>query len=349
MADKDVKVVGQFEMLWDCAFCGKTKLLGITHRHCPECGGAQDATKRYFPSDADKVAVKDEYAGGDRICESCKHPNGAKATFCAACGAPLEGAAAAKVRSVRVAKAGQGFAADSVKAAEAELGAHAKPVALAKKKSRWWIYTLVIVAVLVVAVYMLCIRKKSGNFEVTAQTWERFIEIEEYVEKSGSDWRDKIPSGADLGSCFDKEFARAVPEDCNTRQVDQGDGTFKEETECTPAKSAVMKAWCSYDVQLWQVNDALTARERGDAGDERMWPDSPFPTSVTQRLGARREKRRVELLKVELKGTGGTHTCTHEDLDGGEETWRQLTPGTKAKGSVRGASDAIVCGDLRVE
>jgi hypothetical protein len=344
MSDKEVKAAARFEMLWDCAFCGKTKLLGITHRHCPECGAAQDPTKRYFPSDAEKVAVKDDYAGADRICESCKHPNGAKATFCAGCGAPLAEAGAAKVRSDRVAPAGRAFAADTAKAAEAELGAGAKAPLRAKKSSRWWIYTLVIVAALVVAIYMLCIRKKSGSFEVTAQTWERRIEIEEYVEKSGANWRDSLPAGAELGFCSDKEFAKAVPEDCHTRQVDQGDGTYKEQTECAPAKSAVIKPWCSYTVRSWEVQDQLAARTTGDAGDARTWPTSPYPTQVTQRLGARREKRRVELLKVELKGTGGTHSC-----EVGEALWTELTPGTKAKGSVRGVSDAIDCDDLRVE
>lgn len=348
MADKEVRDVGRFQMLWDCQFCGKSKLLGITHRHCPECGGAQDPTKRYFPSEAEKVAVQvDDYAGNDRICGSCQHPNGAKATFCAECGSPLEGAAAAKVRSERVAKAGTAFAADSAKAAEAELGAGAKPKLVTKRKSRWWIYTLVIVAVLGLAIFMLCIRKKSGSFEVTAQTWERRIEIEEYVETSGSDWRDKVPSGASLGSCRDKEYSAAVDEDCHTRQVDQGDGTFKEQQECTPAKDAVMKPWCSYTVRRWEVQDDLAAVERGDADDERTWPDSPFPTNVTQRLGARREKQRKEILKIELEGTGGTHTCEYDADD--EATWAKFKPGTKAKGSVRGASDAIVCGDLRVE
>ena len=28
-----------FEMLWDCSYCSAKKLLGLTHRHCPNCGG----------------------------------------------------------------------------------------------------------------------------------------------------------------------------------------------------------------------------------------------------------------------------------------------------------------------
>src|SRR5438067_1545971 len=112
----DEKLLGTFEMLWDCSFCGATKLLGITHRHCPNCGAEQDQTKRYFPSDADKVAVKEDiYAGTDKVCGSCKAPNGAKAEFCMKCGAPLDEAAAAKKRSEQVVPAGTAFAADDAK------------------------------------------------------------------------------------------------------------------------------------------------------------------------------------------------------------------------------------------
>src|SRR5688572_28230933 len=39
-----------FQMLWDCRFCGTSKLLGLDHRHCPNCGAAQDPEWRYFPA-----------------------------------------------------------------------------------------------------------------------------------------------------------------------------------------------------------------------------------------------------------------------------------------------------------
>ena len=47
-----------YEMLWNCQFCGTKKLLAKTHKHCPNCGGAQDPRWRFFPSDAEKVAVE---------------------------------------------------------------------------------------------------------------------------------------------------------------------------------------------------------------------------------------------------------------------------------------------------
>ena len=78
-------------MLWDCKFCGKQKLLGLTHRHCPSCGAPQNAADRYFPSDADRVLAADhEYAGADILCAKCGQANGRKAKHCGGCGAPLD-------------------------------------------------------------------------------------------------------------------------------------------------------------------------------------------------------------------------------------------------------------------
>ena len=43
-----------YEMMWDCGFCGSSKLLGKTHRYCPGCGAAQDPSTRYFPPEEEK-------------------------------------------------------------------------------------------------------------------------------------------------------------------------------------------------------------------------------------------------------------------------------------------------------
>ena len=84
--------LGSYEMLWDCPHCDTKKNLGVTHRHCPNCGAPQDASKRYFPSDADKVAVANhQFTGADRVCSSCGTAQSAKAKNCGKCGAPLDG------------------------------------------------------------------------------------------------------------------------------------------------------------------------------------------------------------------------------------------------------------------
>ncbi len=58
-----------YEMLWNCPHCRAQKLLGYTHRHCPQCGAPQPKDARYFPSDEDKVLARNHvYVGADRIC-----------------------------------------------------------------------------------------------------------------------------------------------------------------------------------------------------------------------------------------------------------------------------------------
>ena len=81
-----------YEMLWDCEFCGTEKLLGKTHRHCPECGAVQNPKTRYFPSEDEKVAVEDhQFVGADRHCGACDAPNSVMAKHCTECGAPMDG------------------------------------------------------------------------------------------------------------------------------------------------------------------------------------------------------------------------------------------------------------------
>src|SRR5687768_8288081 len=121
-----------YEMLWDCKFCGTKKLLGKTHRFCPNCGGQQDPSCRYFPADAEKVAVQDHvYVGADKICPACQSVSAASAEFCGNCGSPLDKAASAQTLGERKAGEGKTFEADNLKerqqAAQQPQAATAKP------------------------------------------------------------------------------------------------------------------------------------------------------------------------------------------------------------------------------
>ena len=91
-----------YEMLWDCQYCGTTKLLGKTHRFCPNCGAAQDPRSRYYPSEEDKVAVEDHtFVGVDVTCSVCNTLNNGDSHFCQNCGASLDenGEAVTKLES----------------------------------------------------------------------------------------------------------------------------------------------------------------------------------------------------------------------------------------------------------
>ncbi|MBT9313561.1 hypothetical protein [Leptothoe kymatousa] len=79
-----------YQMLWDCQFCGTAKLLAKTHRACPKCRAPQDPSRRYLPSDADTVEVKNyTFQGKDKQCAACDALNGATANFCRSCGTSL--------------------------------------------------------------------------------------------------------------------------------------------------------------------------------------------------------------------------------------------------------------------
>ena len=81
-----------YEMMWDCEYCNTPKLLGKTHRFCPNCGAPQNPEKRYFPPENEKVAVEDhQFVGADLHCPACSFANSRTANNCGNCGSPLAG------------------------------------------------------------------------------------------------------------------------------------------------------------------------------------------------------------------------------------------------------------------
>ena len=80
-----------YEMQWDCEYCGAKKLLGLSQRYCPTCGGPQNPAKRYFPAESDKVAVEDHpFVGADATCPACRHAMSRACNNCSNCGSPID-------------------------------------------------------------------------------------------------------------------------------------------------------------------------------------------------------------------------------------------------------------------
>src|SRR6185369_3264457 len=119
-----------YQMLWDCTYCNQKKLLGLSHRFCANCGAPQNAALRYYPSDAEKVAVEDHhYAGADMGCPACQHYNSRLANNCVNCGGPLAGGKEAAMRQAQVAAAGVAFQGETALDARRELaGAPGAPM-----------------------------------------------------------------------------------------------------------------------------------------------------------------------------------------------------------------------------
>lgn len=289
-----------YEMQWDCRFCGTKKLLGKTHRFCPNCGGQQDPSWRYFPSDAEKVAVQDHvYVGADKICSACKSLNSANAEFCGNCGAPMSKAAEAKKVGERTKGEGEAFETENLKErqkAQQVPALAAAPPASAKPKGRSKLPIILLAIVVLVGGGIFALtRTTTNNIYVTGYRWERSIEIEALGPVADSGSCDTVPVDAygrdrryeQVGS-----HQEADGETCSNKQVDQGDGTFREERECkTNYKDVPDYGYvCYYTVNRW--THSRTAQAEGDKTVTVVWPETNVRSGNI--IGSERESSRDE-------------------------------------------------------
>ncbi|MBX7080320.1 MAG: hypothetical protein K1X88_14080 [Nannocystaceae bacterium] len=346
--------LGTFQMLWDCPQCGTAKLLGLTHRHCPNCGGAQDPARRYYPSEADKVAVSDHaFVGADLLCPACNTPNAARSSCCGACGCPLQGAKEALARSGQLAGA-QGFVGETVKDAQAE--ARARRQALVDQSQRRtpkasplsrWLWKLgLVVAIVIVIVLVLVFWKREQSFEVTQLDWTRTIDIEVFGPVKDSAWCDALPAGA-YGVQRTKEVRdhRKVPdgEQCQDRRVDNRDGTFKEVRECTPKfrDEPIYDMRCHFSIDRWSKAREVVAAGTGRT-PEPQWPQVTL-TQSGQCKGCEREGARRERLELELKAPDGDSERCEVDA----ARWNLAQIGATWRAKVGVVTSSLDCDSLQ--
>ncbi len=340
-----------YEMLWDCKYCSQRKNLGLTHRCCPGCGAPQDPTARYFPSDAQKVAVEDHpFVGADVLCPACHQANARSAKCCGQCGSPLDLAAAVRTRQDQV---GQAFVGESLQDARRELGsppgvAPVPPLAAAPKKGRsvlWFVVPIALLLVLVGGLFLV-LRKRDGAFVVKDKSWDRSIAIEKRITERSSTWCDSLPSGArTLGHHTEQRSTKQVPDgqNCITRRTDQGNGTFKEVQECTPKTRSepVMADKCDYEAEVWKVD--RTAKAHGGAADAPAWPSTNLARANCSTLGCEREGTRSETYDVTLTEpkSGEESTCT---LDAAK--WSGIAKGKSYAGKIGVVTGHVDCDSL---
>jgi hypothetical protein len=309
------KVVGVFEMWWDCAHCDTKGLLGASNRFCPNCGAQQDAGSRYFPPAGKEQAANHEYDGADRACPACNTPNGAKAHNCRSCGSPLDGAAQV------------GRVADQ-SSAQPRKGA---PAAAVKPKMSTG-KIVAIVASVVGALLLLCcglsMWTKEVQLTVTSHKWERSIDIERYSAQSDSAWCDSMPSGAySVSRSREQRGSHKVAdgETCSTRNVDRGNGTFERREECHTKYRDVpdYDDRCHFTIDRWSVNRSV---KLDDTGTTPEWPVvSGLRTGNS--LGSEREGAHHEKYELLLKGEDGKNY----DCSLSEAKWVAVKDGLKKK------------------
>lgn len=342
-----------YEMLWDCRYCGATKLLGKTHRHCPSCGAPQENAPRYFPPEDEKVAVEDHvFVGADVVCPACSSTASRAAKHCGGCGSPIEGGKEVARRQDQVQAEGAAFANESIKDAERDLAAQRAPAAPAPPPKKSMLGVLLggagclVVIGLVVLLLVFFVWKKDAGFQVAGHTWERSIKVERFQSVEESDWCDKMPTGAkELRRVKADRSTKKVQdgEDCKVRKVDQGDGTYKEKKECKPRykEEAVQDDKCTYSVDRWKVVRTEKARGEGLAGAP-AWPDAKL-ARTGQCVGCEREGEREERYTVVLtdEKSGERQEC---NLD--QSKWGSMKPAAKYKGQTRVLGGGLVCTSL---
>jgi len=343
-----------YEMLWDCRYCGAKKLLGKTHRHCPSCGAPQENAPRYFPPEEEKVAVEDhEFVGADVICPACGTSASRKAAHCGGCGSPLEGGKDVARRTDQVHADGAARAVESSTDAQADYRAQAAPPAPAAPPAKSKTGLILggggcLLALLVgVVILVLIFWRKEAGFEVVGHSWQRSIAVERFAAVDETKWCDELPSGAsDVRRAKAKRSTKKVQdgEDCKTRKVDQGDGTYKEKRECTPRfkEEPVMDDECRYKINRWKVE--RTEKASGNDLSPR-WPEARL-AKTGDCVGCEREGTRGETYTVHLKDqkSGEPHTC---DVDQGR--WTAMKDKSRWKGAVRVVTGGVACGTLTAQ
>ncbi len=322
-----------YQMLWDCRFCGTTKLLGIDHRHCPNCGAAQDPEWRYFPSDADLKVVNDpkyQYTGADRTCPFCGQPNSAAALFCKDCGGDLSAAKEVALKSdLQTGMEGAAGVRDDVVLQKFQ---NEQAAIKARSQGGWRIAGLPVLAIAavvlclgVVAALIALSRSTYGaSLAVTEMTWQRVISVEQLSAQPGTNWRSDVPPDAYSVTCHSEDRCHDESEQyvCGSVNVDRGDGSFtKQDKYCSRSRQVcVPDSRCNYTVDRWTFERDYTAS--GGPTDPPAWPVVTLNAGSV--VGAERESSRKETLTVIFKDNGG-QSYTHNPID--LTTWQTFKIG----------------------
>ncbi len=320
----------KIEALWDCAYCGQTKIGGLTKK-CPNCGHAQDKNVKFYLTEEQKAkklneeAAKDYGKGADWVCGFCQNLNRYNVTKCTHCGGDRQDMEGDYFESRAETEAAEKLE---------PLGIQSKPVQTRQKRS---ILPLIgVIAVLAIVMIVLNL-PKSKDTSVLDKSWSRTIPIEICKNVEESDW--SVPEG---GSVYDErqeihhmetvishyedrevEKRREVLDgyDISYDYVNNGDGTFTEKQISTPryrtetyyevesvpvyVEVPVMAAKYYYTIDRWFMNRTVDTK----GGD-----DTPF-WGQTNLASDEREGARSEAYEISFTDKKGNIYSASIDYD----------------------------------
>jgi hypothetical protein len=312
-----------YEMLWDCSQCNTRGLLGDSHRHCPTCGCAQDAAKRYFPKSGEEIEAKNhEFVGTDWRCAYCSSPNSAAAAHCTNCGAGKDG-----TKPV------------AIIADTAATPVIVEPMPVPNVRSRGWMrWVLGLLALAVMGILFLFTSTKETTATVAQRNWTREIQIEQMTRVPETAWCDSIPSDAyAITRSREQRTTRSVEDGqtCHDERIDKGDGTFVKRRECTPRfrEEPVYDNLCRFHVNRWRV--ARTVKADTTNTPMPVWPavgrlNANALGSGAGALGTEREGPRHEHYELTLTSEKKSWKC-----DVSEAVWTQYPVGASTPLKVR--------------
>ncbi len=314
------------EGLWNCRYCGTKGIGGLT-KSCPCCGHPQDEGTRFYLGNKKKYLEKDLAAqygqGPDWLCPYCGSLNRIRFKYCSNCGAEKDSAEDDYFTNQ-----------DKQDKKEAEKEAELKKLTgkdkkgsgksgkggdISKKQKMPLRKKLLIISAAVLAffaVLLFIFWPRNYNATVGGTGWAREIDIEAWRTVQEDDWQ--VPDG---GRVYDtkeeihhyvqvldhyetktREVSERVydGEDTHTSYVNNGDGTFTEETYSTPRyrteyhtetyrepvyrDEPVFAIKYYYEIERWVVD----REEKSEGADsEPYWPE--YTLAANERTGFRGE------------------------------------------------------------
>lgn len=342
-----------YEMFWDCEYCGSPKLLGKTHRHCPNCGATQDPTRRYFPSDSEKIAVTDHiYYGADRVCPFCQTPNGAKSTFCGNCGGSLDGSKEV-VRKIDGIENDPTTESNNPNPSKEDLAFKDSEWIKAHPKTPRWVKWLLGSSLSGIVGFVLLgvLWTEPVEIKVTQHEWTRSIAIEKFKPVSESSWCDSMPTDAyQVSRSREIRSYNSVAdgEDCSTVRTDRGDGTYSEGQSCTTRyrEEPVYDTKCYYTVDRWAFDRNAETKGIGLEKDP-FWPSPVIRECFGNSLGCERLGTRNESYLVHFDETSGDTKGEKHDCEFEESKWKTFQPSLLYKSEKSVIFNFITCDSIQ--
>lgn len=344
-----------YQMFWDCGHCGTKKLLGVSHRHCPNCGAAQDETKRYFPPDGEEVELHNHiYYGIDWDCAYCSTPNSKNSHNCVNCGGGKDGTKNVKLVGEPYQEETTSYqTSTSTPQEKLEIKRtvlYERPSTPVKEKnsSSLWIILGVSLFALFIGFLIYGFNSKTDHtLTVASKTWSRSIDIEEYRAIHDTDWCSSMPSdGYNVSSFRDVRSHRDVADgqECHTEKRDRGDGSYSSQRVCHTKyrREPVYDNRCSYTVNRWRFSNSVLAR--GDDKTTPYDPDVSMYRNYSQHLGSKRVGSKSESYNIDFfyvdSNKNKMASCSYS-----QQRWNNFNVNSQHHGQVR-MIGGLICNEI---